>query len=270
MASLKITSVRFSVAVSIAERRRSHAIGSLLALFGDAGSNISGEETFEPAAANLTLGLFGTRLTFRVVGGAEFMYFKRLGTRDGGRPWLRLGPGGFGELLTIDGAMGGAPAQPVHLEPMLGPPAYAQPPFTTLTSTLEHALTVRELAPAVLDGQPVSRFLATLRPGQLGSPAAPSGPVPLLAHHHAPPPPQPTLELSFASNGMPVRIALVLSVLGVRTTGTVEFPAVNFPLAIAAPPPAETISVAELETLAAKVHRRGHPARAPQLRPTQK
>jgi len=264
MAALKITSLRFAVLVSVAERHRSPALNSLLALFGDAGSSVRGEETFEPAAANLTLGRFGTQLTFRVVGGAEFMYFKRLGRRDGGRPWIRLGPGGFGELLAIEGAESRTPAPPTHLEPTPALPSFARPPFTTLTDTLEHALTVRELAPAVLGGQPVSRFLATLRPGQLGSPAAPSGPVP------QPPPPQPTLEVCFAANGMPVRIVLALSVLGVKTTATVDFPAVNFPLAIEAPPPAETLSLAELRRLSAKKDRRGHPAPARQLQPTRK
>jgi hypothetical protein len=264
MAALQITSLRFTLTTKVIEQHPSREFAKLLQLFG-LDSTVVGEETLSPPAANVTLGLFGQPFTFRIIGTTAYLYFRQLGPLDGGRPWIRLGPGGFGELLTVEGGSGAPKPHAAPLSAALGQPDYAQPPFTKLAATLAGATAVSELGPGLVDGGPVTRFVATLRPGQLESRTARRSRrirrLPRLPAVHVrlpPPPPKPqlTLEVSFANSGMPVQIVLTEKLPGVTTTATVDFPAINFPLTIVAPTAAETISVAEFKALTAKQKRR--------------
>jgi hypothetical protein len=259
MAVLQITSLRFTLTTKVIERHPSRDFAKLLQLFG-LDSTITGEETLSPPAANVTLGLFGQPFTFRVIGTTAYLYFRQLGPLDGGRPWIRLGAGGFAELFTVEGSRGAPKPGAAPPSASFGQPAYAQPPFTKLAATLAGAAAVSELGPGLVDGAPVTRFVARLRPGQLESRTPrrlrrPRGLPRLPAVHVRLPPlpkPQLTLEVSFASSGMPVQIVLTEKVPGVTTSVTVGFPAINFPLTIAAPTAAETISVTEFKALTAK------------------
>jgi hypothetical protein len=258
MAALQITSLRFTVATKITERHPSRDILKLLSLFG-LDSKISGEATLVPPAASVTLGFFGQPLTFRIIGTTSYVYIRQLTANDGGRPWVRLGPGGLIELFTLGGGTGAHPPRAAPLPPTLGQPGYAQPPFAKLGSTLAGARAVSELGPAVVDGLPVTRFLAKLRPGQLESARALRRRRRIAGIHvRLLPPPKPklTLEVSFASSGLPVRIVLTEALPDERITATVDFPAVNFPLTIEPPAATETISIAELKALNAKEKRR--------------
>jgi hypothetical protein len=260
-ATLQITSLRFTVATKVTERHPS-GLSKLFKLLG-LDSTIVGEETLAPPAANVTLGLFGVPFTFRIIGAASWVYFRQLAPLDGGRPWVRLGAGGLFELFTVGGEKGARAPRAAPLAPTLGQPDYAQPPFAKLAATLAGAAAVSELAPAVVDGVPVTSFLATLRPGQLESGRAVRTAPRIVTrrrsrrHIRLPLLPQPTvtLEASFAGTGMPVRIVLTSKLPGFTTTGTVDFPAVNFPLTIEPPAAAETISAAELKSLEAKQKR---------------
>ena len=260
LGELKLTSLRFSLHTRFTGRgitRGERQILSLLTL----GSTIAGEETLAPAAANITLSLFGQPLALRILGNASWLYFRRLAAHDGGRPWLKLGPGGLAELFTVEGKGAPSPAHPKPLKPSIGQPAYAEPPFTKLVQALADAPELQELGPGTADGQAVTTFLATLRPGALGTQAPPHPSRPIRIGHRLlrlPPEPRITLEVSLAASGMPVRLVLAESLLGVTTAQIIDFPAVNFPLTIAAPAPAETITLAQLRALEKESKRHRH------------
>ncbi len=155
------------------------------------------------------------------------------------------------------------------MPPRVGEPELAEPPFAALAKLLDHAREVRELGPGVVDGQPVTSFLATLEPTQLQRNQRPTRRRrrlrrPLLQQ----PPPTVTLEVALAQDGLPVRTVVAAHVTTLRkaeiTTSTIiEIPAINFPLAIEAPPTDQTITVAQLrelerrsQTRATRHHRR--------------
>jgi hypothetical protein len=243
MGELKITSLRFSEQTSVAVPHRDHKILSLLKLFG-LGSRNFGEVTIAPPAANLTLSLFGQPLTLRAVGEATYLYIAKLAAVDHDRPWIMLGRGGLGELFTVNGHPVKAPAS---TKPKIAEPTLVEPPFAALQKMLAGAHEVRELGPGTLDGQPVTRFLAVLKPSQLASDRKLGTAHPLRRATSTPA--TTTLELSLAPSGLPVQTKIVGQDAGVTTTDTLEIPAINFPLVIEAPPAAQTITLAELKAL---------------------
>jgi hypothetical protein len=243
MGELKITSLRFSEQASVAVPHGDHKILSLLKLFG-LGSRNSGEVTIAPPAADLTLSLFGQPLTLRAVGETTYLYLAKLAAVDHDRPWIMLGRGGLGELFTVNGHPVKAPAS---TKPKIAEPTLAEPPFAALQEKLAGAREVRELGPGTLDGQPVTRFLAILKPSQPVSGRKFGTAHPL--RRPAPTPATTTLELSLAQSGLPVQTKVVVQHAGVTTTDTLEIPAINFPLVIEAPPAAQTITLAELKAL---------------------
>lgn len=251
MSELQLSSMRFSLETTIVLPHLKGKAGKLLKvlkLFGG-DSRISGEITTQPEAGNLSLQLFGHKFVLRYVQGTGYLYSGKLAREDHGRPWVKLGPGGLDELITGNGhpaREGAKTTKPESLEPKL-----AEPPFTKLTELLNGAEEVRELGPTVRDGQPVTRFLATLEPAQLRDKALESTAHSALAPR--PPPTRPTLtatlEVALASNGVPVRTAIKADTHGTSTTITLEIPAVNFPLVIQAPPAAKTISLRRLREM---------------------
>lgn len=56
-------------------------------------------------------------------------------------------------------------------------------------------------------------------------------------------------EVFIAANGLPVRTRLVQVSGPVRSLVQIDVPAINFPLTVEAPPPAQTIGLAELKRL---------------------
>lgn len=246
MSELQLSSMRFSLETTIVLPHLKGKAGKLLKLLkllgGD--SRISGEVTTAPAAGNLSLQLFGHKFVLRTVKGAAYLYNRKLAHADHGRPWLRLGPRGLDELIPV--RAGAKTTKPTSIEPKL-----AEPPFTKLTELLNGAEEVRELGPGELDGQPVTRFLATLEPAQLRGKALASSAHAALAPRPplTPPTLTATLEVALASNGVPVRTKIRAQSHRTSTTITLEIPAVNFPLVIEAPPAAKTISLRRLREI---------------------
>jgi len=241
MGELKITSLRFSAKTSITVPHGEGKILGLLKLL--LGGGISGEETTSPPAGNVVLSLFGHPLTFREVGSTTYFYLRALASKDHGRPWVKLGPGGLGELITVNGKHVKAPK---IAEPKIGEPALAEPPFEGLRKALAGAREVRELGAGTIDGQPVTSFLATLEPEQLKREHLASAARLGLP---APPPSTATLEVSLTQDGLPVRTVITEHDQGTVISATVEIPAINFPLVIEPPPASQTITIRELRQL---------------------
>jgi hypothetical protein len=177
------------------------------------------------------------------VANTVYLYVPQIARLDRGRPWVKLGRGGLAELVS---AHGHPPRpKPKVIKPMPTEPKIAQPPFAVLAKLLAEAREVQELGPATVDGQPVTRFLAILDPAQLKSEPLATG-----ARLSAPPkPPTVTLEVALTESGLPIHILITAHDPGFTTTGSVDVPAVNFPLAIDAPPAGQTISIAQLRKL---------------------
>jgi hypothetical protein len=234
---LKLTSLRFTLAQSTIMPAGEHEVATLLKLLGG-DSTTTGEETFTPSAADVSLDFLGQRLTARTVAGVDYVYVAELRRLDHGRPWIRLGRGGLGELLTINGHP--APIKPGTTPPQSSVPTLAEPPFATLEKDLAGAREVHALGVGTADGQPVTSFLAVLEPSQL---EAKPGSAPKSAPTPAAPLPMTTLEVAFAQSGLPVRTIIRAQDSQLTDTETLEIPAVNFPLVINAPPAPRTIGI---------------------------
>jgi hypothetical protein len=240
MSELKITSERFALQTSVAVPHVSGKVEQLLKLLG-VDSKTTGEVTFAPSAANVTLSLFGQPFTVRGVGEVEYVDFPSLGRVDHGRPWVNLGQAGLAGLFSVNGhAPTSEPIEPPTSEPKL-----AEPPFQGIANTLAGAREVREVGPGTVDGQPVRSFLATLEPSQLKSKALAAG----ARRRPASKPAKGTLEVSLTEAGLPLRTIVVVHDSRATVTATLEIPAVNFPLVIEAPPAAQTIELAALHKL---------------------
>ena len=250
MGELKVTSLRFSEKTSVTVPHGEGKILDLLKLL--LGGEISGEGTTSPSAGNVVLSLLGHPLTLRQVGSITYFYLRALDSKDHGRPWVKLGPGGFAELITVNGKHVKAPA---ISEPKIGEPALAEPPFEGLRKALAGVKEVREVGAGTLYGQPVTSFLAVLEPEQLKrehlASAATLGPP-------AAQPPTATLEVSFAQDGLPVRTVIAEDNQSTSISVTLAIPAINFPLVIAPPPASQTISVAQLRKLERRARKHGH------------
>jgi hypothetical protein len=251
MDELKITSLSFSLHTSIVIPGGEGKVGKLLKVLGVSDSTTSGEVTVTPQAANISLGIFGKPFNVRVVGHTEYVYIHALAGADHGRPWLRLGKGGLAELFTVNGHQ---VLKTKASAPETGEPPLVEPPFAALQKDLAGAEEVRELEPATVYGQPATRFLAVLRPGQLRSesPISATNPSPPTATPPVLSPPTTTLEVSLAQSGQPLQVVVKAEDAGTTTTGTLDIPAIDFPLVIEAPPAAKTIGIVAFRRLAKK------------------
>ncbi len=248
MEELKVTSMRFSAETSFAVSRGNHKLKKLLKLLLSTG--ISGEETFSPAAGNVTFTLFGHPFKLRAVGNTTYLYFRALARHDHGRPWIKLGPGGFFELFKVNGKHVKLPKTP---ESKVDQPALAEPPFTGLRKALAGAEEVRETGTSTLYGQPVTSFLAILEPEQLEHEKDLAS---TSLRRPSPQPPMVTLETSLAQNGLPMRTVLAEHGEGLTLTATIDIPAINFPLMVEAPPASQTIGIGQLRKLERRARRR--------------
>ncbi len=253
MEELQVTSMRFSAETSFVLSRGSHKLEKLLKLLLSTG--VSGEETFSPAAGNVTFTLFGHPFKLRIVGNTAYLYFRALARHDHGRPWIKLGPGGLFELFKVNGKHVKPPKAP---ESKVDQPALAEPPFTGLRKALAGAEEVRETGTSTLYGQPVTSFLAILEPEQLEHEKDLAS---TSRRRPSPQPPMVTLETSLAQNGLPVRTVLAEHGEGLTLTATIDIPAINFPLMVDAPPASQTISIARLRKLERRARRRHHAKR---------
>jgi hypothetical protein len=259
LAQLKITSMRFSERISVSLPPSLRKGASLLKVSGE--SRESGEVAFSPPAASVSRSLFGLPLMLRMVDAKAFVYIRKFGNADRGRPWVELGPGGLAEVFSYNLPPSQRASEPIV---KIGEPRLVEPPFAELTGLLAGAREVRELGPGMLDGQPVTSFLATLEPAQLEREKIAASRSPLRPRRMSRrQPPIVTLEVSLAPDGLPVRTVVAVNVTTVLkqqvdTTSTLEIPAINFPLVIEAPPPAQTITIKQLQALARQQARHKH------------
>ncbi len=226
MSTLRISSERFTAAVTLRGQKLSKSLSGLRTLT----VHLSGEATPSPEAAVLTATARGRTTTIRLVGGKLYTEEPALAGKDGGRPWVAT-------TAPKQGALGDTPgvAQP-------GAASYAG-----VAKLIEKAKTVKALGPATVDGQAVSRFVFTIAPGKLESIFSSKTRSDLRRLHVAP---KARFEVDLAPTGLPVHTAGQLAfghklVIGV----TADVLAVDFPLTVAPPPEDETIGEAELLAL---------------------
>jgi hypothetical protein len=258
-AELKITSLLFSLHISIQAGGHSKGIDKLLKLFD---ITASGEVSVSPSAAIVTLQLFGATFHVRVLGNVVYVEVPGLGPHDGGRPWVKLEGGNLGELFAPPGKHRAKP--PTTPAPVV--PRLAEPSFTALERALSEAREVKELPAGSIEGQVVSRFLAVLSPTQLkeGSPlaeASRAGGDAARKRPHTPASP-PTLEVSLAQSGLPLRTVITQSEGKLKLTAQLDIPVINFQLQVAPPPTRHTINLSKFRMLSKRAaegakHRRG-------------
>lgn len=257
-AELKIASVRFSLIETLKLPKSSGPLGKFLRALAE--TSLSGQATLAPSASELSLDLLGLRMNVLQVGTSVYVEIPKLAPRlsrlDHGRPWVKLGKGGIGELFTVNGK---SPVGGKEGKALTAPPAVTEPAFTKLFEEFAGAHEVRELGAGTVAGQPVTSFAAVLEPSQLeGEASASSSPLTAALARRprvhnpppVPPPPKITLEASFAEDGLPVRTVITSEREGGGATAVLEIPAINFPLTIEPPPAAQTIGVARFRRLA--------------------
>ena len=93
------------------------------------------------------------------------------------------------------------------------------------------------MAPATLYGQPVTGFEEEIEQKAASEGISASGVTSGVAAAKTPPAPKPKLSIYFAAGGAPVRVQIASGSTRVGLTVTIDFPAINFPYTIAAPPP---------------------------------
>jgi hypothetical protein len=238
---LKVTSLRFSTHTSIHLSHGGRTAQCLSKLLG--GGSQSGEYTAAPAAASVSLEFLGIKWKLRQVGKTVYAYLRSLARYDHGRPWLRLGKGGLSELFHVKGRHVASVSEP-ELLPVT--PKLAEPPFSQLTRFLDGAREIRELGPATIDGQSVTRFLVVPEPTELETELSATTPSVQRVNASS----SATVEVALAASGLPVRTEITVHTSASTTTYTLEIPAVNFPLVISAPPADETTTVHRLRQLA--------------------
>lgn len=248
MSELKITSLRFSLKTSVTVPPGEHEVLRFLKLFG-LDTQMSGEVTLTPPASDVSLDFFGQPLTLRAIGKTVYAYFAKLARYDHGRPWIEFGRGGLGELFKVKGHRVRSTGKTT--ESLAKEPKIAEPPFAALEKSLTDAREVRELGPATVAGQPVTRFIAILEPAQLES-----GTLASTSRVPGPSPSTGTLEVSFSPDGVPVQILITRHSSLETASVTVEIPAVNLPLVIEAPPVAQTITMREIRKLEKRQRKR--------------
>ncbi len=231
MGELQLTGERFVLSEWIAGGGLPKELAALL----PKGEFAHGLFTLSPPAGEVTLILFGEKLTMKLVGGIIYLDVPAIAKRDGGRPWVKLARHDFhkyfGGALGVEGA-----SQPGPL---------AVDPFAPLRARLNGALTVSELGPSTVDGQPVTGFLAKMPPQTRRLTIPRTGKHVTIQNTQK-------LEVFLAANGVPVRTKTISTTEGVRDTTQVDIPATNEAAVVEAPAAAQTITLSELAALARK------------------
>lgn len=245
MGELQVSSERFSLKTAITGVKLPRGLTKLLSL----DSTDSGEITTSPPAGNLNLSLFGQPLTFRVVNETTYLYEPALSRYDGGRPWIKFGRHGFGELISPPAAV---TPEPMHTKA-------SEPPFAGEIKLINSATDVREGGASTVDGQAVTQFTGGLDLSKIEKPLRSI--TIKTAHGRRVIHPRrikrtARLELFIAPTGLPVRTVVATTTGKATATVTLDIPAINFPLVIEAPPASQTIGLAELRKLEKKLAKR--------------
>lgn len=245
--ALQITSTRVALSTALHLQHESKAVRQFAKLLE---LKIEGVETTSPAAAAIDATLFGAQLRLRYVEGHTYTFSWALGKRDGGRPWVELGHGLLGRSL---GDVGAKPAP--------GPVSGAKR-FGKIFTLVNDGIGVHEVAGATLYGQPAVGFEEEIEQKAAAEGISTSGSTGITAAKHpAPVVPKPKLTIYFAASGAPVRVQVETATAGAGFGVTIDFPAIDFPYTIPAPPPSHVISEAAL--LKRFPHEGGSPSIAP-------
>lgn len=241
--ALQITSARTSVSVSLNLGGAEKKLRKLAQVLD---TSAEGVETTSPPAAALKMTLFGAHIRLRYVDGHVYLYSTALARRDGGRPWIELA---HGPLSRMFGSIGKAD---------LTAESSGSRRFAKLFTLVNEGTAIHELPPTTLYGQPVTGFGEELDEhagtetsdagGALGAFSASSGSAPHVSE------PKPTLSIYLAASGAPVRVQIRAGTAGAGATMSLDFPAIDFPLTIPAPPAAHVISEAKLTKRAGAHH----------------
>jgi hypothetical protein len=178
-----------------------------------------------------------------VVNERDYLYEPAIARRDRGRPWIDLGRRG---LAGLGGGAAGA-----DLSSGAGVTS-----FKHLVTALGGARSITELGPAMVDGQAVTGFRATVALSSLEEPAPVANSKPTgifapigLGSSAREPPGLGTLELFIAPSGLPVQTRIRAREEGAAITVSYDIYAVDFPVSVQAPPKRQTISAAALRAL---------------------
>lgn len=236
MKALQVSSERFSATLSL----HAHKVPKDLSVLRALKVNLSGEANLTtPESAVITTTLLGKPLIVRVVGKTIYTDEPALGRKDGGRPWVKetrkVQPDVTGSAPGVAGAGTAAP-------------------YAAQAALIEGGKAFKALGTATADGQAVSRFLVTVDPRKV--PGTNLGKLRAkLRHDHITPKAQ--VEYDLTPEGLPVHTAGVITLGKIRVTFTADVLATDFPLTVAEPPPAETITTSELLALLKKeIHKK--------------
>jgi hypothetical protein len=213
-------------------------------------SNSTGMVRIAPLEASFSSISNGIHLSEIQVGGVQYVHEPNIASHDGGRPWVRSKLKLTSSAEDDPGLFGGLGDGSSH--------------FAELLTALGAAEGLEEAAPATIDGQPASHFIATYAPGEYPTKVITSDQRALLKALGKP---SVKLDVYLSSAGLPLRRTLTLSFSKLIETVTVDITEINIPMASLAPPPASRtislrallkIELAQLTRLAEKKASSGH------------
>ena len=235
---LQLSSERFSGEVTITGKKLPPKLKAL----GGLKQKTTGEVSTSPQAASITETTLGKTLLLKIIGNNVFIHDASIAKIDGGRPWVSesLGSSGgsFGSDPTLAGGSGGSSG------------AGSTEKFKTDTALLKASKDVRSLGASTIDGQAVTGFAGSADPQEIEQSTLPAKLREAVLKSKIKP--AATFEIFLGANGLPVRSHLILALAGVKLNVSEDIPAINFPVAAIAPPPAaETITGAQLKKIIA-------------------
>jgi hypothetical protein len=237
---LTLSSERFTGEVKITGKKLPRKLKAL----GGLTSKVSGELSTSPESASLDETVLGHTISLRLVDKTLYLREAAIAKLDGGRPWVKE------SLTSSDGLFSSNPGLGAGGSSGSGG-ATTTEKFETVTAVLKASNDVRALGASTVDGQAVTGFAGTADPKEVEQSTLPAKLRAAVVKSKIKP--AATVEAFLASNGLPVRSHVVLSLGGLKLSVTHDVLAIDFPVAAIAPPPAaETITGAELKKIVAK------------------
>jgi hypothetical protein len=233
---LQLSSERFSGEVTITGKKLPRKLKAL----GGLKQKTTGEVSTSPQAASITETTLGRTILVKLIGNTVYFYEPSIAKLDGGRPWVAesLGSSGgaFGSNPSLGGGSGGSSG------------SAPTDKFKTDTALLKASKDVRSLGASTIDGQAVTGFAGSADPKEIEQSTLPAKLREAVVKSKIKP--SATFEIFLAANGLPVRSHVMLALAGVKLNVSRDIPAIDFPVAAIAPPPAaETITGAQLKKI---------------------
>ena len=233
---LQLSSERFSGEVTITGKKLPLKLKAL----GGLKEKLTGELSTSPQAASVTETTLGKTLQVKIVGTMIYIHDPSIAKLDGGRPWVSESTsssgGSFGSSPSIGGGSGGSSG------------AGSTDKFKTEIALLKASKDVRSLGASTVDGQAVTGFAGSADPKEIEQSTLSAKLREAVAKSKIKP--SATFQIFLGANGLPVRSHYVLALAGVKLNVSRDIPAIDFPVAAIAPPPAaETITGAQLKKI---------------------